>query len=82
MSLSCPHENAHDPAHLALCDQWVCECGNYAEAEGFHPCNDAGEDMEPNIGSGWVDTYRCDRCGIVWRQNGTKVSEDALKGVY
>lgn len=38
-------------------DDWECRCGNTAESEGFHPCNEVGEIVDDNTGY-----YVCERC--------------------
>jgi hypothetical protein len=52
------HEAGRDEA-------WVCLCGNTPVAEGFFPCDAVGNEMEPTIGSGWIDLYVCAKCGRI-----------------
>lgn len=28
-------------------DEWTCLCGNRPKKEGFYPCNERGEQVEP-----------------------------------
>lgn len=49
----------------ACWDTWTCICGNQAEDAGFYPCDRWGDAMEPTVGSGWLETYRCERCGRI-----------------
>lgn len=42
-----------------------CLCGNIPSSQGFFPCNENGEDVEPV--SGWNGLYRCDGCGRIIR---------------
>lgn len=53
---------------IILVDQygeWHCVCGNVPSLEGFHPCNYAGNSVEPEAGVWDVPLYRCDRCGRI-----------------
>jgi len=54
-------------------DAWVCVCGNTPTADGFQPCDKAGNEMEPTIGSDWNGLYVCDRCGRIIRQKTLEV---------
>jgi len=54
-------------------DAWVCICGNTPLKDGFFPCNDSGDEMEPTIGSGWTDLYVCARCGRIIKQGTLEV---------
>lgn len=46
-------------------DEWDCVCRNHASAEGFHPCDEQGNAVEPTAAD-WPDPlYRCDRCGRI-----------------
>jgi hypothetical protein len=54
-------------------DAWVCVCGNTPTSDGFQPCDKAGNEMEPTIGSDWNDLYVCDRCGRIIRQKTLEV---------
>lgn len=47
-------------------DGFECICGNAIEVE-FHPCLEDGTNVEPEQGTGWVDLYKCDRCGQIYR---------------
>lgn len=45
---------------------WVCICGNMPVSDGFYPCDEKGNEMEPV--SGWKDLYVCNRCGRIIHQ--------------
>lgn len=54
----------------AAIDWWVCDCGNNPGADGFYPCSEKGEMLEPDIGGGWdEELYVCYRCGDIINQN-------------
>ncbi|MES2454796.1 MAG: hypothetical protein V4594_04620 [Bacteroidota bacterium] len=55
-------------------DCWICLCGNYPESHGFYPCDSWGDPMEPTVGSGWLELYRCEQCGRIIDQNTHLVS--------
>jgi hypothetical protein len=61
---------------------WICICGNETERLGFHPCDSAGNKMEPLASSDWNDLYVCGKCGRIIDQNTLEVvglsSEPAL----
>lgn len=46
--------------------EWECLCRNTSHSEGFHPCDLAGVDVEPDYE--WDEIYRCDRCGRLIRR--------------
>ena len=54
-------------------DSWICSCGNRPDLEGFHPCNEQGELIEPDID--WPYLYRCDRCGLIIHDSGEIVGK-------
>ena len=54
-------------------DAWHCICGNTPSGDGFFPCDEKGNEMEPNIGSNWNGLYVCARCGRVIEQDTLKV---------
>ena len=47
-------------------DAWHCLCENTPIADGFYPCDEKGEEMEPD--AGWNDLYICTRCGRIIHQ--------------
>ena len=49
-------------------DAWRCVCGNTPVGNGFYPCNNEGNEIEPTIGSGWAGLYVCARCGRIIKQ--------------
>ena len=54
-------------------ESFICICGNEPCSEGFYPCDSTGKYIEPCIDEGWIDLYRCDRCGRIINQNTLKV---------
>jgi hypothetical protein len=55
---SISHEEGNDEA-------WICLCGNRPIANGFFPCDEKGDEMEPLIGSNWNGLYVCGSCGRI-----------------
>jgi hypothetical protein len=53
--------------------EWECLCRNTSHSEGFHPCDLAGVDVEPDYE--WDEIYRCDRCGRLIRRG------EVIKGI-
>ena len=53
---------------------WICLCGNTPASDGFYPCDEHGNEMDPTKGSGWVNLYVCTRCGRI-------ISQDTLEVV-
>jgi hypothetical protein len=63
-------------------DDWTCLCGNTPLLEGFFPCNETGEEVEPTPEDWTTDCYVCDRCGTIIDQTtleivGQRASEKA-----
>jgi hypothetical protein len=58
------HEDGNDEA-------WICLCGNRPSAEGFYPCDEKGNEMEPV--NGWKGLYVCSRCGRIIEQDSLRV---------
>ena len=46
-------------------DAWTCICGNQPSDDGFVPCNERGDQMEPLVSSNWAGLYVCTRCGRI-----------------
>ena len=44
-------------------DAWVCICKNVPADDGFYPCNERGEEVEPV--EGWDGLYVCASCGRI-----------------
>jgi hypothetical protein len=44
-------------------DAWVCICGNEPHTDGFYPCDENGNEVEPNLD--WEDLYTCGSCGRI-----------------
>jgi len=52
---------------------WICNCGNTPTAEGFQPCDDLGNKIEP-VEPAWNGTsYVCDKCGRIIHQGTLEV---------
>lgn len=46
-------------------DNYECECGNTTSDNGFFPCDEAGNMIEPTAESGWKALYVCADCGAI-----------------
>lgn len=53
-------------------EAWECVCGNTPVSDGFFPCNDNGDEVEPVEGQ-WEDLYVCAKCGRILRQGTLEV---------
>lgn len=42
-----------------------CKCGNTTASDGFVPCDDKGNEIEPTVDSNWDGKYVCQRCGAI-----------------
>jgi len=42
-------------------EAWICICGNEPSEDGFSPCDEKGNEVEPV--AGWGGLYVCFRCG-------------------
>jgi len=49
-------------------DGWICLCGNTPADDGFYPCDENGNEMEPLVESIWKNLYVCDSCGRIINQ--------------
>ncbi|MGN7300398.1 hypothetical protein [Ferdinandcohnia sp. SAFN-114] len=49
---------------VALKDDFKCECGNQSHLDGFYPCNEDGEYVEPS--PSWKGHYKCDSCDQIY----------------
>ena len=61
-------------------DAWICVCGNEPHSEGFYPCDEVGNEIEPD--SGWNGLYVCDRCGRIIQQDSLEVVGRKLKSIH
>jgi len=43
----------------------VCGCGNNTLLDGFFPCDEKGNEIEPTINSNWNGLYVCAKCGQI-----------------
>lgn len=68
MGIEAKERIAHDDENE---EAWVCVCGNTPTSHGFHPCDLAGNEMEP--AKGWRDLYLCAGCGRIVNQNTLEV---------
>jgi len=48
---------------------WRCLCENTTHQQGFYPCNEKGDEIEPTGQAGWTTLYGCDRCGRIIDQH-------------
>jgi hypothetical protein len=44
-------------------EAWICICGNEPSEDGFYPCDEKGNEVEPVVG--WSGRYVCLRCGRI-----------------
>ena len=44
----------------------TCDCGNQAWYEGFYPCDNSGNIVEPDAGGIWDSDYKCERCNAIY----------------
>jgi len=68
ISMEAKETIAHEPGNE---EAWVCVCGNTPSSDGFYPCDQNGNEMEPV--KGWQDLYVCDRCGRIVNQHSLEV---------
>ena len=55
-------------------DAWVCICGNMPPTDGFYPCDEQGNVVEPTIDGPWDGVrYVCNRCGRIINQDTLEV---------
>jgi hypothetical protein len=52
-------------------DAWICLCGNQPSSDGFYPCDDSGDEIEPT--AAWKGLYACLRCGRIIEQGSLRV---------
>ena len=43
-------------------NNYTCTCGNTADDLGFYPCDENGEEIEPDEDSDWANLYVCGKC--------------------
>ncbi len=46
-------------------DNWRCLCDNTATNDGFYPCDENGDEVEPTEKDWKTNWYVCVRCGRV-----------------
>ncbi|HXA18929.1 MAG TPA: hypothetical protein VN380_18185 [Thermoanaerobaculia bacterium] len=44
-------------------EAWICLCDNTPSEDGFYPCDEKGDEVEPV--AGWSGRYVCFRCGRI-----------------
>ncbi len=52
-------------------DAWICICKNMPASDGFYPCDEDGNEVEPV--KGWTGLYVCNRCGRIIDQSSLEV---------
>jgi hypothetical protein len=45
-------------------NNFICKCGNTVSSDGFYPCNEKGEYIEPT--PEWEGYYKCERCEQIY----------------
>lgn len=60
-------------AHASWTDYWLCICGNKPWDNGFLPCNEQGEIVDPTPEEWTTDCRVCDRCGRIIRQSDLEI---------
>jgi len=50
---------------------WICICDNEPSEDGFYPCDEKGNEVEPV--AGWGGRYVCFRCGRIIDPNSFRV---------
>lgn len=50
-------------------DAWVCLCGNTPSDNGFYPCDDKGNEVEPTETDWTTNSYVCNQCGRIINQD-------------
>lgn len=52
-------------------DAWICICGNMPHDDGFYPCDEHGDEVDPD--NRWHGLHVCDRCGRIIDQETLEV---------
>lgn len=68
MTIQAKERIAHEAGNE---EAWICVCGNTPTSDGFYPCDQNGNEMEPV--KGWPDLYSCGRCGRIVNQHTLEV---------
>lgn len=55
-------------------DSWICTCGNTPMREGFYPCNEKGEEVEPTPEEWTTHCYICSKCGNIIKQKTLEIT--------
>ena len=66
----------HEPTDR---DAWVCICRNMPFQDGFYPCNQEGNEIEPTEASNWNGLYVCAKCGRIIDQDTLNVVGKATR---
>lgn len=46
-------------------DAWICICKNTPTDDGFYPCDERGNKVEPTAEEWTTNLYMCDKCGRI-----------------
>lgn len=46
-------------------DNWICLCKNTPVDDGFYPCDETGEEVEPTKEEWKTNAYVCAACGRI-----------------
>ena len=52
----------HEPSST---DAWICVCRNTPADDGFYPCDENGNKVEPTPETWRTNLYVCDKCGRI-----------------
>ena len=54
-------------------EAWLCLCGNTPTADGFFPCDEHGNEIQPTPAAWTSGSYLCARCGRIIKQASLEV---------
>jgi hypothetical protein len=66
METNTPTHITHD---VEYDEAWICICGNRPTSDGFYPCDQDGNEVEPTPTEWKTNWYVCGRCGRMIDQN-------------
>ena len=60
-------ETQINTTHITADDQdfWTCVCGNQPDRDGFYPCDESGNQVEPTPEEWKKPLYVCAACGRI-----------------
>lgn len=64
---------------VAMDEDFKCTCGNSSFGDGFYPCDEHGNEMQPLMSSTWAVHYLCNQCDQVYLDK--MVQEDSGNNV-